>query len=96
MNYTVRELEEQFTDFDSSELIAQLVATGYEDEATEEEIQVAVDELDEEQKTRWYDSSGYSWGMALAEARIKGLRVFEVSDVNHTWSMGLVTRRSSA
>jgi hypothetical protein len=93
MKYTIRELEKQFKDFDSSELIARLVDEGYEDEVTEEEIEVEVDLLDEEQKAEYYDSSGYSWSEALAEARQKKERVFSVSDKWHTWSMGLVTEK---
>lgn len=91
MQYNIRELESKFKDFDSSELILLLVADGYVDELTEEEIIVSVDELDEDQKkTGWSDSAGYPWAKQLHEAEEKRLRVFSVADRYHVWYMGLV------
>lgn len=92
MKYTIRELEKQFQDFRSSELIVGLVNDGYEDEATGEEIEVSVDLLAED-IADWYDSAGYSWRKQLQEAQRENAKVFSVADKYHTWSMGLVTEK---
>jgi len=96
MNYTIKELEKKFADFDSSDLIAQLVKEGYTRElsdGSEEEILVAVDELTAEETIDWYDSSGYTWREQLQETQTTRNRVFSVADIYHTWYMGLVQKK---
>ena len=91
MKYTVRELEREFRGFDSSLLIAELVQDGYEDEATGEEIQVAVDEWLKDEV--FFSTDGHSWAQQQAEAKAAGKKAYSVADVTHTWYMGLVLER---
>ena len=96
MNYTIRELEKKFADFDSSDLIAQLVKEGYTRElsdGSEEDILVAVDELMAQEAADWYDSSGYRWRTQLQETQATKSRVFSVADINHAWYVGLVQEK---
>ena len=91
MKYTIRELESEFRDFETSLLIAELVQDGYEDEATGDEIEVAVDEWPEGEE--FFSTDGHSWAEQQAEARAAGKKAYSVADVTHTWYMGLVMER---
>jgi len=80
MIYTIKESPRCFKDLESSELIAALTR----DEDPDQEI--AVEEWPPD--IEFYDSAGYSWAKQQKEAGER--KTYRVSDIYHSWCMGLV------
>jgi len=92
MKVSIRELAERFEDFPTSELISRLVEEAEETETLDRVI--SVNPWPEEEM--YSSSDGAVWAEEQAEAKRRGVTAYHVTDVNHTWDMGMVLDREQA